>query len=256
MPRIRTIITCKECGQDKPHAAAGMCFPCYKGQKKRRMDGAHSGAVKMDYSAEGRPLCRWCKKEIPYGSKRRTFCSEECVHEWSLRTSPQYVRMKVFARDHGICATCKIDTVKMETELSELMEHDRAAYDAKWVELEAHGWKTHRSSGFWDADHMEAVVDGGGMKGLDNYRTLCIPCHKKETKKLHLRMAQDKRDGKVAHLQVVEAAPLVEVDEAKPVEPVAPPEPTTIEFDQKNPPKPEVIKALEASAFDLIKDLL
>jgi 5-methylcytosine-specific restriction endonuclease McrA len=205
------------------------------------MDGTHSGNVKMEYSVEGRPLCRWCKKEIPYGSKRRTFCSEECVHEWSLRTSPQYVRIKVFERDRGVCAECKVDTVKMEEELANLRVTDMAAWEKKWEELNANGWKTHRASSFWDADHMEAVIDGGGMKGLKNYRTLCIPCHKKETKKLHLRMAQDKRDGKVA-------VPTPPPEPPKPVEPAVPPKPVV--------PAVEEIEASAASAFDLIKDLL
>jgi 5-methylcytosine-specific restriction endonuclease McrA len=38
----------------------------------------------------------------------------------------------------------------------------------------------HRQT-FWDADHMVPVEDGGGACGLDNYQTLCIPCHKSKT---------------------------------------------------------------------------
>lgn len=33
--------------------------------------------------------------------------------------------------------------------------------------------------GFWDADHIVTVKDGGGDCSLDNIRTLCIQCHKK-----------------------------------------------------------------------------
>ena len=37
--------------------------------------------------------------------------------------------------------------------------------------------KVHAGS-FWQADHRQSVVEGGGLCGLDNYRTLCTPCHR------------------------------------------------------------------------------
>lgn len=30
----------------------------------------------------------------------------------------------------------------------------------------------------WEADHIKAVIAGGGECGIDNYRTLCFVCHK------------------------------------------------------------------------------
>jgi hypothetical protein len=33
----------------------------------------------------------------------------------------------------------------------------------------------------WDADHIRAVVDGGGECGLDNMQTLCVWCHREKT---------------------------------------------------------------------------
>jgi len=42
-------------------------------------------------------------------------------------------------------------------------------------------WLRGFGGGFWDADHIIAVHDGGGSCGLDNIRTLCIACHKKNT---------------------------------------------------------------------------
>jgi 5-methylcytosine-specific restriction endonuclease McrA len=41
---------------------------------------------------------------------------------------------------------------------------------------------------FWQADHIHAVAEGGGGTGLDNFRTLCTPCHRIETSKLHSRL--------------------------------------------------------------------
>ena len=41
---------------------------------------------------------------------------------------------------------------------------------------------------FWEADHIKAVAEGGGECGLENYRTLCTPCHRSVTKKLRIRL--------------------------------------------------------------------
>ena len=53
-------------------------------------------------------------------------------------------------------------------------------------------WKRKHGGGLWDADLIIPVKEGGGMCGLENIRTLCIKCHKMETKKL----AQKKKKGK------------------------------------------------------------
>ena len=39
--------------------------------------------------------------------------------------------------------------------------------------------------GEWHADHIIEVRHGGGGCTIDNYQTLCIPCHKAKTKKNH-----------------------------------------------------------------------
>jgi 5-methylcytosine-specific restriction enzyme A len=59
----------------------------------------------------GRVLCRRCGKEVPPG--RRTFCGDQCVHEWKLTTDPGYQREFVFRRDRGVCADCGLDTEEL-----------------------------------------------------------------------------------------------------------------------------------------------
>ncbi len=54
------------------------------------------------------------------------------------------------------------------------------------------GWTSGRSTA-WDADHIVPVVEGGGLCGLENYRTLCHPCHKRVTAELAARRAKNKR---------------------------------------------------------------
>ena len=41
---------------------------------------------------------------------------------------------------------------------------------------------------FWQADHIQAVSEGGGGCGLENLQTLCVPCRAQETEKLRARL--------------------------------------------------------------------
>jgi 5-methylcytosine-specific restriction endonuclease McrA len=132
----------------------------------------------------GRPLCRWCELEI-LAKRRRTFCSDFCVHQWRLRTDPGYLRDQVFARDRGICASCQADTVAIFAALK------RARGKARAAGLAFYGMKsiTSRRS-LWDADHILPVAEGGGQCDLDNLRTLCIACHREATAQLRQRLRQ------------------------------------------------------------------
>eukprot|EP00624_Nannochloropsis_granulata_P006783 evm.model.NODE_51573_length_27797_cov_44.275784.3 len=49
---------------------------------------------------------------------------------------------------------------------------------------------------FWHADHIVPVVEGGGLQGLENFRTLCVACHQAATAELRERRAQAKRSAK------------------------------------------------------------
>lgn len=115
---------------------------------------------KLPIGPGGRTLCRRCGQEVP--KDRRTFCSKGCVHEWRLRTDPSYVRLKVFERDRGVCGGCGADT------------------QAK---------RSRGTGNLWQADHIVPVVEGGGECGIENYRTLCTECHKRETAALRKRLA-------------------------------------------------------------------
>lgn len=53
----------------------------------------------------------------------------------------------------------------------------------------------------WEAHHIIPVSEGGGMCGLDNFETVCLRCHKLETKALHGRLKQ-KRTGQLPLLEV------------------------------------------------------
>jgi 5-methylcytosine-specific restriction endonuclease McrA len=127
----------------------------------------------------GRILCRHCGQEVP--PRRSTFCSAECVHEWRLRTDPNYLREQVFRRDKGYCALCHADTVRVYSWLRRLRGPVKAKALAEW------GLKGMTRRSLWDADHVLPVVEGGGECDLSNLRTLCLKCHRKVTAQLRER---------------------------------------------------------------------
>ena len=118
--------------------------------------------------------CRWCGLHVPKATQR--FCSgkrasfnadgtlvagtgQGCAHEWAIRGDTDYARRLVFARDKGVCASCK------------------------------------RPGQPWEADHIIPVIEGGGLVGLGGLRSLCTDCHKGETAILAARRAHAKPAG-------------------------------------------------------------
>ena len=167
----------------------------------------------------GKPLCRWCRG--PVERPRLTFCSNKCVEEAKLRLSGTWVRDMVWERDHGICRTCGVDTVQKRREV---LAWDKANRTPLWGELRFRtvdfkqesrlyreavsqhaefrkqsvgDWPTAGSrKTFWDADHILEVVNGGGLCGIENYQTLCVPCHKAKTAKLAKDRSEARRREK------------------------------------------------------------
>jgi 5-methylcytosine-specific restriction endonuclease McrA len=45
----------------------------------------------------------------------------------------------------------------------------------------------------WEMNHITPVKDGGGLCGLDGLETLCLRCHRTETKQQRGRWAREKR---------------------------------------------------------------
>jgi 5-methylcytosine-specific restriction protein A len=75
-----------------------------------------------------------------------------------------HARRRVRERDHGVCALCGV-------------------------------------TGEWEADHIIPLAEGGTNE-LSNYRTLCVPCHKAETRALAGRLAQRRADYKAPRLDL------------------------------------------------------
>lgn len=170
---------------------------------QRAKRGGFCNEARLPKGPNGRALCRRCGTEVPKG--RRTFCSAACVHEWQLETNPGYCRSQVFERDHGVCALCGLDTVAWARKRLEELDQIKQKYHTRTgpgptLSDSIFAWKENNgtpysrtlnwNTGLWDMDHVTPVVEGGGLCGLDGYRTLCIPCHRKVTAELRARLAK------------------------------------------------------------------
>ena len=123
----------------------------------------------------GRNLCRWCGTEVPKGS--RTFCSTKCVDEHKIRTDPGHVRRLLKQRDRGVCLFCGLDCLALERGYKQ-WSHAPIVGMRNWLVAGLREKRFSPYQSMWAADHIVPVVEGGGDCGLDNYRTLCVPCHK------------------------------------------------------------------------------
>ena len=146
------------------------------------MPGGRADRGSLEKGEQGRALCRWCNLEVPLG--RFTFCSDWCVHEWRLRTDSGYLRERVFERDSGVCALCGVDTKAAYLDL----KRSRGSHRLKL--LERWGLSRITRKTLWDADHIVPVAEGGGQCDLDNLRTLCLICHREQTRHLRQRLAE------------------------------------------------------------------
>jgi len=142
---------------------------------ERSMRGGFVDAKELPKGPNGRALCRYCSKEV--GKGRRTFCSDECVSEWKVRTQPGYAKELVKKRDDGFCQICRRDCFE------------------GYRGTRAHLSRTGLLSKF-DMDHILPVAEGGGSCGLENLRTLCKPCHRQVTAQLLARLAFRRRSKK------------------------------------------------------------
>ena len=113
---------------------------------------------------EGKPICKVCSARLT--GRRRSYCNDECF----ARNRPDWMRSLVYARDKGICALCSLDT-------------------------KIPRWPGDRPR--WEADHIIPVSEGGGLCGLDGYRTLCWICHGRVSGDLRKRLNARKRIEKI-----------------------------------------------------------
>jgi 5-methylcytosine-specific restriction endonuclease McrA len=106
-----------------------------------------------------------------------------------------FARRRVFTRDKGICALCSCDTEFLYR--ISLVLRSKGDEEAMWLVKAAWGmprtpWGAWSVANSWEADHTVPLAEGGTNE-LGNYRTLCVACHKDQTRQLRRRLAASRR---------------------------------------------------------------
>jgi len=133
----------------------------------------------------GRPLCAWCENEL--GPRRRVWCADRCANAFWDSATWRGLRAQVAKRDRGVCRVCRVDCRALRRTYAALAPSERAAFARRYDVPKRRARKT-----WWDADHIVSIAEGGRNE-LVNLRTLCIRCHKAETKGLAGRRAVARR---------------------------------------------------------------
>lgn len=178
------------------------------------------------------PLCAVCGVRLltARGTPRHgltRYCSDACrEHAYVTAGQTDTIRSLLLERDRGTCGGCGRDCGRLEmllralgwkgfrlalpfqygsfpkgTEsvaqrLEELARQLGRAFDRRIREL---GWGIGHC---WEADHIVPVVEGGGGCGLNGYRTLCLECHRAETRALAGRLAARRRGPRLKQLEL------------------------------------------------------
>ena len=140
--------------------------------------------------------CRLCAGPRP--PKRRGYCSDGCQDAYLLATDGNYVRLRAFERDEGVCRGCGLDCDHLEVRLwgystmrkippkgsgaERAMRTSLTLRTALAEELKKFGFVINplTVTTLWQADHTVPVVDGGAFE-LVNVQTLCWTCHTAKT---------------------------------------------------------------------------
>jgi 5-methylcytosine-specific restriction enzyme A len=93
-------------------------------------------------------------------------------------------------RDKGICAECGLRTEALRHEALKKRRRlaRRRVFPARRRTIVVGALEVPLDRSLWEADHIVAVVEGGGECGLGNFRTLCLWCHRRVTAELTARL--------------------------------------------------------------------
>lgn len=145
--------------------------------------------------------CTWCGTHVP--KNRRLWCSSACVAEYFAR-QPSTCSRVAYIRDRGICQLCGIDANRILSLLMRLhsgppgvlsgyLHHlQQLGFFSKHPRVACNGFALLQSLQLMQADHIIPVCEGGGLCTVDNYRTVCVPCHKRITRELNQKRARQK----------------------------------------------------------------
>lgn len=173
--------------------------------------------VRKDWAqpVEKRPRCSntSCRKpckpsESVQDGAGLTYCSTSCGTAKEDGLSQAALRDQVEERDNGQCARCPVNALVLREEIDQLKQavedcptggpmyrRVRGCYEARVAQLVHVGFDRHAietGASLWEAAHVEARVLGGATH-LSQAVSLCLSCHKADSKKLASSRAASRR---------------------------------------------------------------
>lgn len=134
--------------------------------------------------------------------RQRSWASKACLEAAYERRQigrgdTKAIRAAVHRRDKSVCAICGLhcDLARDRARpghYEEATEAERAVTRFRMHE----GFPSPVGSRpWWQADHRTPLAEGGANT-IENFRTLCVPCHKAETARLAGRLARAKKEAR------------------------------------------------------------
>jgi hypothetical protein len=189
---------CAQGGAGGPSAAAaapgGASAPAAAADEVRTWTAAGGRVVRQRFAPDG-PVCLHCGEVYPDATRLRlgsACCGEACATALRVLTQNGAARSQLRLLERGVCQLCKLDTLTLFHVINAMPTVQERAR-----RLVAHGWGERRAAAcaaapteglLWQADHERAVAEGGGESDLAGFRTLCDPCHLRETAALRVRL--------------------------------------------------------------------
>ena len=196
-------------GPEMPRVVAGLIAGSFSsnaryvgGAKERAAERVKQGlASERDEAVLSRGACVWSGMYLQDATLQADgiYCSQACGDEGRLRRGGVFasrnLRTAVFALEAGVCTRCGFDTHRLYEDIRGLEPAQRLNrfMNAKWKLPNTRNaldnlLSNPKEGDFWQVDHIRAVSEGGGGCGLENLRTLCVPCHQQETDDLRRRL--------------------------------------------------------------------
>ena len=173
--------------KNNDHANTKICGNCSKPLTMIDDGETHekgSSNLQKSKHLEGQQLPNW----------HGIYCSFECKKAMMIKTSGGYIRQEIFKLEKGICQICNRNMHELFCRIRRLEKPDRlqqllsAGFTISNTSKKISIVNNPKEGDFWQPDHIIPVAEGGGECDLSNFRTLCTPCHLKETKELHKRL--------------------------------------------------------------------
>ena len=136
--------------------------------------GAPRGTLISLSEAISTRKCRLCRCDLPL-KRKNAWCGKACVNRWFILSgSVSDIRRALKKRDKEVCQICGLDCKLLKRIVNKVLD--------KAFLLTLFGWSKGKikNPSLWEADHIIPLVEGGTHE-LTNLRTVCIPCHAKET---------------------------------------------------------------------------